>query len=156
MRAIWLANQLSSNLKTTLSRPDISSIYYSATPRQYMDQSYAQPLALGRKKSTGYSRTSLISIGSNFSLKSLDSRIQIHSINFIITFALPLRLQLIILSVKERGLRHLDHQANVIQNHHTEWIRLNMDQWRDLLSIWIGLGMMMTHIIAIIGIGYLN
>jgi len=28
-----------------------------------MDHSYAQPLALGRKKSTGYSRTSLISIG---------------------------------------------------------------------------------------------
>ena len=47
----------------SFSRPDISSIYYSATPRQYMDQSYAQPLALGRKKSTGYSRTSLISIG---------------------------------------------------------------------------------------------
>ena len=47
----------------SFSRPDISSVYYSSAPRQYMDHSYAQPLALGRKKSTGYSRTSLISIG---------------------------------------------------------------------------------------------
>ena len=89
----------------SFSRPDISSIYYSATPRQYMDQSYAQPLALGRKKSTGYSRTSLISIGDFQVIK--DPYVKI--ILFFYYFNNY--------GFQERGRHHPDHQANAIQNH---------------------------------------